>query len=447
MEYREFRAEGVETDDKGKLTGLVTPFDREATIGDMKRGGWKETVKGGTFTKTLREGDALMVYQHDLTRPMARKSAGNLDLREGSRDKQRGLLVDADPVDTSYTRDCLNLVRAKVINGMSFGFNVVKDAWFDDAGKPSDRMNGTRRELLEVQLIEVSPVTRPAYGGTSISARDEASALLEERREHADEEERAPKPYGDVAYADPKNGKYPIDKAHVKAAWAYINQAKNAAKYPLNGVSLKSVKDRIRKAMVKFGFTSGTAAESKSFEFASAEWRDDDPYLDDFYEIDDWSDAIPGDDETKSEEPHANLVAALLARRDEPAIREAIDYIVSLRDDPDGKEYAAIDTALQHLRKAPPDVASALTTLRKRQGTGQRDDPDGQEYECIDRACRMLEEEPPDVKGAKNVLASNQMFRRDQDQEPDTSTPEDESDDALLVATAQATYSRGVGLV
>ena len=43
-----------------------------------------------------------------------------------------------------------------------------------------------------------------------------------------------PKPYGNVTYADPKNGKYPIDtKAHAKAAWSYINMPKNAAKYPV----------------------------------------------------------------------------------------------------------------------------------------------------------------------------------------------------------------------
>jgi HK97 family phage prohead protease len=436
MEYREFRAEGVASDENGKLTGLVTPFDREAIIGDLKRGGWREQVKPGFFTKTLREADYLLVYQHDLKMPMARKSAGNLTFSEGEHKGQRGLVMDADPVDTSYTRDCMNLVRAKVINGMSFGFNVVRDAWFDDDGNPSDRINGTRRELLEGQLIEGSPVTRPAYGGTAISARDEASTLLEERQAKAADEERGPKPYGDVPYGDPKNGKYPIDIKHVKAAWAYINQRKNAAKYPLNGVTLASVKARIRKAMKKFGFTSGTAGtEAASYEFASAEWRDDDPYLDDWYEIDDEADESADEDETKSrsEKRYPNLGAAILARRDEPAIREMIDYCVSLRDDrddPDGKEYAAIDTALQMLRKTPPDIKGALATLRERQG--QRDDPDGQEYACIDRCIRLLEENPPDVKGAKNTLSSNQMWRRDSDQEPETSTPNPEDDDLAL---------------
>src|SRR5260370_37190827 len=63
------------------------------------------------------------------------------------------------------------------------------------------------------------------------------------------------KPYGDVTYADPKNGKYPIDtEEHARAAWSYINMPKNAAVYPLNGVTLSEVKDRIRAAGKKFGF-------------------------------------------------------------------------------------------------------------------------------------------------------------------------------------------------
>ena len=62
------------------------------------------------------------------------------------------------------------------------------------------------------------------------------------------------KPYGDVKYADPKNGKYPIDtEEHARAAWSYINQQDNADKYPLNGVTLSEVKGRIRAACKKFG--------------------------------------------------------------------------------------------------------------------------------------------------------------------------------------------------
>ena len=62
------------------------------------------------------------------------------------------------------------------------------------------------------------------------------------------------KPYGDVEYADPKNGKYPINtEEHARAALAYISMPKNASTYPLNGVTLSEVKARIVAACKKFG--------------------------------------------------------------------------------------------------------------------------------------------------------------------------------------------------
>jgi len=78
------------------------------------------------------------------------------------------------------------------------------------------------------------------------------------------------KPYGDVTYADPKNGKYPIDtEAHARAAWSYINMPKNAAQYPMNGVTLSEVKDRIMAACKKFGIDvsdgdSGSSSRAES---------------------------------------------------------------------------------------------------------------------------------------------------------------------------------------
>ena len=63
--------------------------------------------------------------------------------------------------------------------------------------------------------------------------------------------ERGEKEYGDVEFADPVNNKYPIDsEKHVRAAWSYINQKDNAAKY--DGESLKTIKNRIKKAARKY---------------------------------------------------------------------------------------------------------------------------------------------------------------------------------------------------
>lgn len=62
----------------------------------------------------------------------------------------------------------------------------------------------------------------------------------------------APKPYGKVKYADPANGKYPIDtKKHIKAAWAFINQAKNAAQYSVPELA------KVRKAIISAAKSAG----------------------------------------------------------------------------------------------------------------------------------------------------------------------------------------------
>lgn len=58
--------------------------------------------------------------------------------------------------------------------------------------------------------------------------------------------------YADPGYQDDKAKRYPIDtKAHAKAAWSYIDQAKQAKNY--TAAQLKRIKGRIKAALKKFG--------------------------------------------------------------------------------------------------------------------------------------------------------------------------------------------------
>jgi hypothetical protein len=53
--------------------------------------------------------------------------------------------------------------------------------------------------------------------------------------------------YGDTQFADSTNKKYPIDTpGRIKAAWAYIHQPSNAAKY--TAAERRTIHSRIRKA-------------------------------------------------------------------------------------------------------------------------------------------------------------------------------------------------------
>jgi hypothetical protein len=72
-----------------------------------------------------------------------------------------------------------------------------------------------------------------------------------DRREDVNPDEGERK-YGDVQFADPTNNKYPIDTPeHVRAAWSYINQADNAAKYDKDEVA--AIKNRIKRAARQHG--------------------------------------------------------------------------------------------------------------------------------------------------------------------------------------------------
>lgn len=210
MEYREFRAEVAE--EGNKLSGIAAPFGSETTIGDLNRGGWREEIAPGAFTKALRESDTVLLCDHDMSKPLARVSAGTLRMHETASE----LRFDADVVDTSYARDLMANIRAGNKGGMSIGFQPVKDDWFDDQGKPSNRHSGTKRVIREVKLPEASCVTNPAYKDTAVYARDDSAALLEERAAAVGEKDR--KDLAAKGHALP-GGEYPIpDIAHLHAA-------------------------------------------------------------------------------------------------------------------------------------------------------------------------------------------------------------------------------------
>jgi hypothetical protein len=60
--------------------------------------------------------------------------------------------------------------------------------------------------------------------------------------------------YGHARFADPTNKKYPIDTpGRIKAAWAYIHQPNNAAKYTAG--ERRTIRSRIQQAAKSRGVT------------------------------------------------------------------------------------------------------------------------------------------------------------------------------------------------
>lgn len=131
-----------------------------------------ETIRETAFVKTLRDRRTKKMFlnhNQDIVLGSTRKS---LKL---STDK-RGLLAELDLPNNEWGRPIADAIRREDIDGMSFGFTAIQDAW--DGPE--------RRELVEVDLHEVSLVTGfPAYSDTTVAIRNVVVpvALSFERRE------------------------------------------------------------------------------------------------------------------------------------------------------------------------------------------------------------------------------------------------------------------------
>lgn len=160
FEIKELRVERVEG--RGvKLGGYAAVFDSES----VDLGGFTERIARGAFAGSLSK-DVVALVNHNPDKPLARTSAGTLKLAED----EHGLAIEAQLADTSHARDVVADIEAGNIKGMSFAFRTLKDQWAKVG--PGRWL----RTLLDVELLDVSPVTWPAYPSTEVALRAQDGA-------------------------------------------------------------------------------------------------------------------------------------------------------------------------------------------------------------------------------------------------------------------------------
>jgi HK97 family phage prohead protease len=156
----EIRAEG----DGMTFTGYASVFNSPSD--DL--GGFIEYVAPGAFKRSLQSrNEVKLLWNHDSGEPLASLRNGTMQLVEDS----VGLRVTAKLPNTTRGRDIAELLRTKVIDSMSFGFNVIKDSWSRD---------GQTRTLESVRLFETSIVSFPAYSATTATVRSAPSINADE---------------------------------------------------------------------------------------------------------------------------------------------------------------------------------------------------------------------------------------------------------------------------
>ena len=143
------------------LSGIAAVYDSESV---PIMGLFREVIKPGAFKRALSEGhDVRALFNHDVSGVLGRTKSNTLRLS----DSDKGLRIELDMPDTQLGRDLLVSVRRGDIDGMSFAFRAVKESWVN--GGSSDGLD--LREIEDLILYDVSPVTSPAYPETSVSKR------------------------------------------------------------------------------------------------------------------------------------------------------------------------------------------------------------------------------------------------------------------------------------
>jgi HK97 family phage prohead protease len=169
IEVREGRA-GEPT----MLSGYAAVFGQE-TIIETPESRWRERIAPTAFDDVLGRADTIAAVNHDSKMVLGRSRAGTLKLTVD----RIGLRYDVKLPNTSLARDTVENVRNGNYSGSSFKFKATRDGIRVDRPRNADDLPLIVIERV-VDLIDVGPVTFPAYDGTAVSVRESIKDMLAE---------------------------------------------------------------------------------------------------------------------------------------------------------------------------------------------------------------------------------------------------------------------------
>lgn len=164
-----------------KIIGYAVRWDQ---LSHPIWGMFQERFRRGAFTS--RMADVYAAWQHD-EREILGRTPSTLSLVEDD----IGLRYEIIP--PAWAEKYVETIDRGDVRGSSFIFRPIKEEW--DESNPDMPI----RTVLEADLIEVSPVTRPAYPQSSVGVRSEQDFRKEfeerfklpaEKRRQVEEQQR-----------------------------------------------------------------------------------------------------------------------------------------------------------------------------------------------------------------------------------------------------------------
>lgn len=172
--------------DKRTISGYGAVFYNATDPGTEYRlwENYSERIMPSAFDRAIKEDDVRSLFNHDANIVLGRTKSQTLRL---SVDKV-GLRYEVDTPDTQMVRDqVVSPLERGDVDGSSFMFVPTRTVWVEEQ---RDGQTFYIRQIEEVQLWEVGPVTFPAYESSTSGVRSmvegELQAWKREREEQDD---------------------------------------------------------------------------------------------------------------------------------------------------------------------------------------------------------------------------------------------------------------------
>ncbi len=247
----------------------------------------------GKITHVEQMPDGSARFEADIADTTAGKDIANLAIGKYIKGVSIRGMWGSDPYETDdghMTADDLiirgvDFTNSPGVEGAEIDFAALAESF---SGHDADGKSGLIFESVDdAEIVEVleldAGITLNREAAENLVRAASALAEALDFDLDADLSEASKSPYGSVNYADPgyqSDGvkRYPIDTAaHVRAAWSYINQSKNAGKYTSQQVG--RIKGKIKSAAKKFNINIQSESEALTRDiqdileaYASSSW-------------------------------------------------------------------------------------------------------------------------------------------------------------------------------
>ena len=137
------------------IEGYAALYNSETDLGVFR-----ESISPGAFDDVLND-DVRALINHDPSLILGRTSAGTLELSTD----EYGLKYRVKLGEQQYAKDLYTSIKRGDISQSSFAFTIKDQSWSED--------RSTRKVEKVAKLLDVSPVTYPAYKSATVAARKE----------------------------------------------------------------------------------------------------------------------------------------------------------------------------------------------------------------------------------------------------------------------------------